>query len=38
MLFKTIVTTELITDIAKKFGVRFFDCYTGFKWIAAVIR
>ncbi len=35
---KTIVTTELITDIAKKFGVRFFDCYTGFKWIAAVIR
>ena len=35
---KTIVTTELITDIAKKFGVHFFDCYTGFKWIAAVIR
>ncbi len=35
---KTIVTTELIVDIAKKFGVHYFDCYTGFKWIAAIIR
>lgn len=35
---KTIVTTELIRAIAKKEGVRLFDSYTGFKWIAAIIR
>jgi phosphoglucomutase len=35
---KTIVTTELIKTIAKKNNVRLFDCYTGFKWIANVIR
>ncbi len=35
---KTIVTTELITDIANKFEVQYFDCLTGFKWIADVIR
>ena len=35
---KTIVTTEVMTDIARKNGVEYFDCYTGFKWIAAVIR
>ncbi len=35
---KTIVTTELIAEIAKKNNVKMFDCYTGFKWIAAVIR
>ncbi|MBP8781556.1 MAG: phospho-sugar mutase, partial [Paludibacteraceae bacterium] len=35
---KTIVTTELIVDIAKKFKLHYFDCYTGFKWIAAIIR
>lgn len=35
---KTIVTTELIKAIAKKEGVRLFDSYTGFKWIAAIIR
>ncbi len=35
---KTIVTTELIRDIAKRNEVEYFDCYTGFKWIAAVIR
>ncbi len=35
---KTIVTTELITEIAKKNNVPMFDCYTGFKWIADVIR
>lgn len=35
---KTIVTTEIIKDVAKKFGVEMFDCYTGFKWIAGVIR
>ncbi|SJL21511.1 phospho-sugar mutase [Porphyromonas gingivalis] len=37
-IVKTIVTTELIRDIAKKEHVSMFDCYTGFKWIAAVIR
>ena len=37
-LVKTIVTTELIATMAKKFNVPYFDCYTGFKWIAAIIR
>lgn len=35
---KTIVTTELIKEIADKNGVPMFDCFTGFKWIADVIR
>lgn len=35
---KTIVTTEIIKDIADKAGVELYDCYTGFKWIAAVMR
>lgn len=35
---KTIVTTETIKRIADKAGVKCFDCYTGFKWIADVIR
>jgi len=37
-LVKTIVTTELIKKIAEKNGVEMMDCYTGFKWIAALIR
>ena len=37
-LVKTIVTTELIATMAQKFNVPYFDCYTGFKWIAAIIR
>ncbi len=37
-IVKTIVTTELIKTIADKNGIEMFDCYTGFKWIAAVIR
>ncbi len=37
-LVKTIVTTELIATMAKKFNVPYFACYTGFKWIAAIIR
>ena len=37
-IVKTIVTTELIKTIAEKNGVEMFDCFTGFKWIAAVIR
>ena len=35
---KTIVTTETIKNIADNAGVKMFDCYTGFKWIADVIR
>ena len=37
-IVKTIVTTEMIASIARKFNVPYFDCYTGFKWIAAVMR
>ncbi len=37
-IVKTIVTTEIIKQIADRNGVEMFDCYTGFKWIAAVIR
>ncbi len=35
---KTIVTTETIKAIAKNQNVKMYDCYTGFKWIADVIR
>ena len=35
---KTIVTTELIRRMAERNHVGFYDCYTGFKWIAAVMR
>lgn len=37
-IVKTIVTSELIKTIADDQGITMFDCYTGFKWIAAVIR
>ena len=37
-IVKTIVTTEQIKAIADKNQVECFDCYTGFKWIAAVMR
>jgi phosphoglucomutase len=37
-IVKTIVTSELISDIAKGAGVEYFDVLTGFKWIAEVIR
>ncbi len=37
-VIKTIVTTEVIREMAKKYGVGFYDVYTGFKWIAAKIR
>jgi len=37
-IVKTIVTTEIIKQIADRNGVEMFDCFTGFKWIAAVIR
>ncbi|WP_282126311.1 phospho-sugar mutase [Marinifilum flexuosum] len=35
---KTIVTTELFKDVAEKNNVECFDAYTGFKWIADVMR
>lgn len=35
---KTIVTTEVMADIARKNNVEYFDCFTGFKWIADVMR
>ncbi|MDO5664920.1 MAG: phospho-sugar mutase [Bacteroidia bacterium] len=37
-IVKTIVTTELVKKIADKLGIEMFDCYTGFKWIAEIIR
>lgn len=37
-IVKTIVTTETIKSIAEKNNITMYDCYTGFKWIAAVIR
>ncbi len=35
---KTIVTTEVIRQIAEKNNIEMRDCYTGFKWIAREIR
>lgn len=35
---KTIVTTETIKSIAENYNIKMYDCYTGFKWIASVIR
>ncbi|MBD5312161.1 MAG: phospho-sugar mutase [Bacteroides sp.] len=35
---KTIVTTETIKRIAEANNVKCFDCFTGFKWIADVMR
>jgi phosphoglucomutase len=37
-IVKTIVTTELLADIADKYNVQHFDVLTGFKYIADVIR
>lgn len=37
-IVKTIVTTELIKEIAEKNHIMMYDCYTGFKWIARQIR
>ena len=33
-IVKTIVTTEVIAEIARKQHIEMRDCYTGFKWIA----
>ena len=35
---KTIVTTETIKTIAERNGVEIYDVYTGFKWIANVMK
>lgn len=37
-IVKTIVTSELLADIADKFGVEHFDVLTGFKYIADIIK
>jgi phosphoglucomutase len=37
-IVKTIVTTELIAAIAKKYHVEYFDVLTGFKYIAEIIK
>ena len=37
-IVKTIVTSELAGEIARKNGVEYYDVYTGFKYIAEVIR
>jgi len=38
MVVKTIVTTELIDEIAKANNITCYDVLTGFKWIAELIR
>jgi len=35
---KTIVTTELIADICKSFGIKCYDVLTGFKWIGEIVK
>ena len=37
-IVKTIVTSELIAKIARAKGIKMYDCFTGFKWIATVMR
>lgn len=37
-IVKTIVTSELLVDIAKKFNVEYYDVLTGFKYIADIIK
>ena len=37
-IVKTIVTTELLSDIAEKYNVQHFDVLTGFKFIADIIK
>ena len=37
-IVKTIVTSDLLSDIAEKYGVEHFDVLTGFKFIAEIIR
>jgi len=35
---RTIVTSELTQVISERNGIEMFECYTGFKWIASVMR
>ncbi len=35
---KTVVTSEILCDIAKSYDVKCYDTLTGFKWIAELIR
>jgi phosphoglucomutase len=37
-IVKTIVSTELIAEIARKNDIEYFDVFTGFKYIAEIIR
>lgn len=37
-MVKTIVTTDLLSNIANKYGVEMFNVLTGFKFIAEVVR
>ncbi|NQU55350.1 MAG: phospho-sugar mutase [Bacteroidetes bacterium] len=37
-IVKTIVSTEMIAEIARKNGIEYFDVFTGFKYIAEIIR
>jgi phosphoglucomutase len=37
-IIKTIVTSAMMDRVANSFGVKHFDCLTGFKYIASVIR
>lgn len=37
-IVKTIVTTEMLPRVAESFGVKYYDCLTGFKYIAEIIR
>lgn len=37
-MVKTIVTSELLIDMAKKYGIETFDVLTGFKYIADIIK
>jgi phosphoglucomutase len=38
MVIKTIVTTDMIDEIARQSGIRCYNVLTGFKWIAELIR
>jgi phosphoglucomutase len=37
-IVKTIVTTELLAEIARKYNIEYFDVLTGFKYIAEIIK
>lgn len=37
-IVKTIVTSEILIDIAKSFNIEYFDVLTGFKYIADIIK